>query len=285
MTTKREKGDDPTTKQQLIDDQREANAQMVSATMRAHELADEAEAARARAEENQRELHAVAELREMFIGVVGHDLRTPLGSIVISAGMLLERGHLDDRDLEAVARIIRSSQRMTQMISQLLDLTQARLGGGLPIERKPTDLREVFRNVVEQFEAAILPEVEGDVTGHWDPDRLGQALSNLVRNAIEYATPGTAVSVKASADGADIVVEVSNQGDAIPADLLPVIFEPFRRERQREKSATGNLGLGLYIAHQIVLSHRGALDGRSVGGTTTFVMRLPRGDERGAGGA
>ncbi len=283
MTTKREQDDDPTTKQKLIDDQREANAQMVSATIRAHELADEAEAARDRAEDSQRALNAVAEFRELFIGVVGHDLRTPLGSILISAGMLLQRGRLDDRDAEAVARIIRSSQRMTRMIGQLLDLTQARLGGGLLIERKPTDLRETFRNVVEQFEAAIQPEVEGDVTGNWDQDRLAQALSNLVRNAIEYATPGTAVVVKASADGADLVVEVSNQGDPIPADVLPVIFEPFRRERQREKSATGNLGLGLYIAHQIVLSHGGTLDARSAAGTTTFVMRLPRGDEIGAG--
>ena len=284
MTTKRE-DDDPAAKQKLIDDQREANAQMVSATMRAQDLTDEAVAGRERAEESEHGLRAVAEFREMFIGVVGHDLRNPLGSIVMSAGVLLERGRLDERDAEAVARIIRSSQRMTRMISQLLDLTQARLGGGLLIERKPTDLREVFRNVVEQFEAAILPEVEGDVTGNWDQDRLGQVLSNLVRNAIEYATPGTAVIVKASADGADIVVEVINQGDAIPADVLPVIFEPFRRERQHEKSATGNLGLGLYIARQIVLSHGGTLDAHSADGTTTFVMRLPRGDEGGAGGA
>jgi signal transduction histidine kinase len=275
MTTKPEQGD-PTAKQKLIDDQREANAHMVSATIRAHELADDAAAARERAEESQRELHAVAEFREMFIGVLGHDLRTPLASIVISAGALLQRGHLDDRDADAVARIIRNSQRMTRMISQLLDLTRARLGEGLPIERKPTDLREVFQNVVEQFEVAIQPEIEGDVTGHWDPDRLGQVLSNLMRNAIEYATPGTAVIVKARADGAGIVVDVSNRGDAIPADVLPVIFEPFRRERQREKSATGNLGLGLYIAHQIVLSHGGTLDARSAAGTTTFEMRLPR---------
>src|ERR1019366_6947048 len=123
------------------------------------------------------------------------------GSIVISAGMLLHRGLLDDQDAGAVARIIRSSQRMTRMISQLLDLTQARLGGGLPIERKPTDLRDILRNVVQEFEATIQLEVEGDVTGHWDPDRLGQVVSNLAGNAIEYAAPGTAVIVKAKADG------------------------------------------------------------------------------------
>lgn len=269
--------DDPAAKQRLINDQREANAQMVSATMRAHELTEEAESGRERAEESQRQLHAVAEFREIFIGVVGHDLRGPLGSIVMSAGMLLQRGRLDDQDAASAARIIRSSQRMTRMIHQLLDLTQARFGGGLTIDRKPTDLREVLRNVVEEFEVTIQVDVEGDVTGPWDPDRLGQALFNLARNAIEYAAPGTAVVVKARADGDDLVVDVSNQGDAIAADLLPVIFEPFRRGRRGETSATGKLGLGLYFAHQIVLSHGGALDAHSAGGTTTFVMRLPRG--------
>jgi signal transduction histidine kinase len=97
-----------------------------------------------------------------------------------------------------------------------------------------------------------------------------------VRNAIEYAAPATVVIVKARADGADVVVEISNRGAPIPPDLLPVIFEPFRRAREREKSATGNLGLGLYIARQIVLSHGGTLDAHSADGATTLVMRLPR---------
>jgi signal transduction histidine kinase len=84
------------------------------------------------------------------------------------------------------------------------------------------------------------------------------------------------VIVKARAEGAVVVVETINQGPPIPADVLPFIFEPFRRARQREKSATGNLGLGLYIAHQIVLSHGGTLEGSSADGSTTFVVRLPR---------
>ena len=260
----------------LIVDQREANEQMVRATIRAQELEVEADAAKKRAEERERELRTVAEFREMFIGILGHDLRNPLGSIVVSAALLLRRGHLDAQDAETATRIIRSSQRMKRMITQLLDLTRARLGGGLPIEPKPTDLREVCRNVVEEFEATIQLEVEGDVTGTWDQDRLAEVLSNLAGNALEYAAPGTVVIVKAHTDGAEVVVEISNQGDPIPADVLPFMFEPFRRARQHERSATGNLGLGLYIAHQIVLSHGGALDAHSADGTTTFVMRLPR---------
>ena len=114
------------------------------------------------------------------------------------------------------------------------------------------------------------------MTGTWDSDRLAEALSNLAGNGIEYATPGTAVIVRARADGPDVVVEVCNQGIAIPADVLPFIFEPFRRGNPQEKSANGNLGLGLYIAKQIIIAHDGTLDAHSAGGTTTFAVRLPR---------
>jgi signal transduction histidine kinase len=221
----------------------------------------------------------LAEFREMFIGILGHDLRTPIASISMAAGMLLERGLLDEHDVKTVGRIIRSDQRMADMITQLLDLTRARLGGGLPLERKPTDLREVIRVVVEEFDAPIHVDAIGDLTGFWDIGRLSEVISNLTGNAIQYAARGTSVSVGAYVDQTHVVVEVSNQGDPIPADVLPFIFEPFRRARPLEKSATGNLGLGLYIAHQIVLSHGGTLDGQSADGTTTFVMRLPRGLE------
>jgi signal transduction histidine kinase len=257
-------------------DQREANEHMVNATMRAQELAAEADAARARAERSERELREVAEFREMFIGMLGHDLRNPLGSIVMAAGAMLQRGNLDTRDAETIARIIRASHRITRMITQLLDLTRARLGGGLPIEPTPVDLREICRNVIEELDAPIELEVEGDVTGAWDEGRVAEVLSNLMANAIDYATPGTQVIVKARADGPEVVVEITNQGDPIPADVLPFIFEPFRQGKPRAKLNTGNLGLGLYIAQQIVLAHRGTIAARSAGGTTTFELRLPR---------
>jgi signal transduction histidine kinase len=104
---------------------------------------------------------------------------------------------------------------------------------------------------------------------------LTEALSNIARNAVEHAAPGTAVVVKARGEGPEVVVEVVNQGDPIPQDVLPFIFDPFRQAR-RKRSATGNLGLGLYIANQIVRSGHGTLVAYSVDGTTTFLMRLPR---------
>jgi signal transduction histidine kinase len=214
----------------------------------------------------------LAAFREMFMGILGHDLRNPLASIVMSAAGLLQG---DQRDAERAALIVRGGQRMESMITQLLEFTRARLGGGFPIEATSADLREICRNVAEEFEASIHLELEGDLTGTWDKDRLAQVLSNLVGNAVQYARPGTAVLVKAYVEGPEVVAEIVNEGDPIPADLLPFIFQPFRRAR-RESSPTGNLGLGLYIAHQIALAHGGTLDAHSADGRTTFVMRLPR---------
>lgn len=260
----------------VLVEQREANEHLIRATIQAQDLMLEADAARKRAQDSERELVAVAEFRELFIGIVGHDLRNPLSSIVMAGALLLRRGHLDEQDAKTASRIIRSSQRMTQMITQLLDLTRARLGGGMPIELKPIDLREVCQNVVEEFEAPITLEVDGDMTGNWDEDRLAEVLSNLAGNAIKYAAPETVVVVKAHAHGSEVVVEVINHGEPIPPDVLPFIFQPFRRAEQRSKSPTGSLGLGLYIADQIVRSHGGTLAARSADGTTSFVMRLPR---------
>jgi PAS domain S-box-containing protein len=259
----------------VTDDLREANQHMVSATIRAQESTEKMAAALLRAEESQRELRAIAELRERFIGIVSHDLRNPLGAIALATDVMLHRGRLDGVDQQAVARIVASSARMTRMILQLLDFTRVRLGGGIPLEAKPIDLRDVYRDVVEEFGTAVRLEVEGDVTGSWDPDRLTEALSNIARNAVEHAAPGTPVVARAHVEGAEVVVEISNQGEPIPPELIPFIFDPFRRGK-RDRLAGGNLGLGLYIAKQIALASRGTLDARCGDGETTFVMRLPR---------
>jgi signal transduction histidine kinase len=255
---------------------REANEKMVLTTIGAHELAAEAEAARLQSEEKERDLRVIAEFREMFMGMLGHDLRNPLGSIVMSAAGMLRFGRLNDQDSKAVSRILRASDRMTRMIAQLLDLTRVRLGGGLPLEVKPADLGEICDRVREEFEAKIELDLDGDLSGTWDEDRLAEVISNLVGNAVEYAAPRTPVVITARGDTKEVVVEIKNQGAPIPADVLPFIFDPFRRANQREKSRAGNLGLGLYIAKQIVSAHGGTLEARSADGTTTFEMRLAR---------
>jgi PAS domain S-box-containing protein len=258
----------------LTGDLREANEHMVRATLRAQELTEDVEAALARSEQSERELRAVAEFREMFISIVGHDLRNPLGTIVMN-GEMIAHCRVDDQARLGASRIVASAQRMSRMIVQLLDFARVRLGGGFPLEARPTNLGEVCRSVVQEFGPNVHLDVEGDVAGTWDPDRLAEALSNIAGNAVEHARPGTEVVVRAHPEGAEVVVEITNRGEPIPPELLPFIFEPFRRGKH-EKSSTGNLGLGLYIAKQIVLTSGGTLDARSADGSTTFALRLPR---------
>ena len=170
---------------------------MVGATIRAQEPTETAEAALKVSEDRERELRIVADFREMFLGIVGHDLRNPLATIVMTAEALRLSGHLDALEQRAVARIVASSARMSKMVLQLLDFTRVRLGGGFPIEPRPTDLREMCRSLVEEFGAAVHLDVEGEVTGTWYRNRLAEALSNIAGNAVEHAQAGTTVLVKA----------------------------------------------------------------------------------------
>lgn len=282
MTPEKPHDDEPDTSalsasRQLNVIQREANEQLVGFAIRAQERSEEAEGAKARAELSERDLRALADFREMFIGIVGHDLRNPLMSIAMAAEALVARDRLDDRDRMNVTRIIRSCDRMTRMVTQLLDLTRARLGGGLPLTFVTADLAEIARHVIDEFAGQTVDlEIDGEVTGTWDPDRLAEVLSNLTGNALDHAADGTTVRVAITGTGAEVVVAISNQGDAIPADLLPILFEAFRRGRVRTSTKSSNLGLGLYISSEIMRGHGGSLAASSSDGTTTFVARLPR---------
>ena len=149
----------------LITDQREANENMVHAALHAQDLTLLAEEAKARAERHEDELLKIAELRETFIGILGHDLRNPLSAIILSATSVVDRRNGDPLDRDAAERILRSGHRIKRMIIQLLDLTRARLGGGMPIEVKPADLRPICEHVVEEFQAPIRLDSDGDLTG------------------------------------------------------------------------------------------------------------------------
>ena len=209
------------------DNLREANQQMVKATIQAQELAEQANAARERSERSERELREVAEFRERFIGIVGHDLRNPLSAINMTATSLLQCDRLGEPDKKRVARILRCSQRMTRMISQLLDLTRARLGGGFPLELRTADLGDVCRGVVDEFGGAINLRVDGDLTGTWDPDRLAEVVSNITGNALEHAAPGTRVVVTT------LATFIPAERGAGPR----AVRRPRRRRGGRERSA------------------------------------------------
>lgn len=230
-------------------------------------------------------LRSTVEFRERFLGIVGHDLRNPLNAIGLSARALLLRGVREEREIRAVQRIISSADRMARMIAELLDVTRIRLGDGLPIHTRTIDVCALTRDAIEELEALepgakITLTADGDGTGEWDPDRLTQVVSNLVGNALQHGK--TAAPVRVRVDGRseeEVVLSVHNDGEPIPAELLPDLFEPFRRGTAGPKPshAKDGLGLGLYIVHQIILAHRGTLRAESsVDAGTIIVARLPR---------
>jgi PAS domain S-box-containing protein len=223
------------------------------------------------------------ELRERVLGIIGHDLLNPLSAILMAASTLR-----DDPSLlspaRVASRILSSAHRIESIISDLLDLSQARLGGGIAITRAPTDAHALCRRILEELQAVnpgreIRFTPEGDADGRWDADRLEQVVSNLVSNALQYGPPDAAVNVDSRGTATDWTFSVHNSGDPIPTDVLPHIFDPFKRGRPEAEVSRGrrNLGLGLFIARELVLAHQGTIEVTSTAGQGTwFVVRLPR---------
>jgi signal transduction histidine kinase len=221
--------------------------------------------------------------RDQFLAVLGHDLRNPLGAILMSAGLLTSTRGTEERTVEVAARILSSGGRMQRMVNDLIDLTRTRLGSGIPIAPRRMDLDELAREVLAELRAfhphrRFEYHSEGDLRGVWDPDRLAQVLSNLVGNALQHGEPARPIEVVAREDAEEVVIEVHNDGDAIPRALLANIFEPMVRElRRAEDPGSTSLGLGLHITREIVVAHGGTVMVTSTGTEgTTFSVRLPR---------
>jgi signal transduction histidine kinase len=216
--------------------------------------------------------------RDQFVGILGHDLRSPLGAITAGAALLARAAPDDQRQARVAARILNSAQRMERMIADLLDLTRTRLGGIIPLKAAPTDLHSVCEEVALEVqasypEAVVRVESRGNVTGEWDADRLAQVVSNLVVNAIEHGGK-TPVTLVAAAAGERARLTVHNDGDPIPPHAHASIFEPLARG---PSEATHNLGLGLFIARAIVVAHGGDIRLSSTAESgTTFQVTLPR---------
>ena len=216
-------------------------------------------------------------MSDLFVGVLGHDLRNPLSSIVSGATLLeIEAGDADKTRKRARV-ILDASRRMSRLIQQLLDFALARVKGAIPIEPVNVDLGAVAQQVIVELRGTTSASIEllaqGDVRGVWDTDRIMQVLSNLVGNAVEHGEPGAVVRVALDGTLADqVVLRVENRG-TIPVESRELLFSPFK---PRSQSSRG-IGLGLYIVDQIVRAHRGQLAvDEPEPGTTRFIVTLPR---------
>jgi PAS domain S-box-containing protein len=225
------------------------------------------------------ELSRTVRLNDMFAGILGHDLRGPLSTIVM-AGQVLVGTLADPKAERTIQRVLTSAGRMQQMISQLLDFAQARVDGGIEVDRQTIDVATLARDVIEEVRFArpewpIDLEIEGDANGDYDASRLSQVFSNLVGNAVQHGSRATPLCVRIDGlDPAAIRVEIKNRGTIAP-DVIPILFSPFRSSRCKSTRSEG-LGLGLFITDHIVRAHGGQIEVESAGGTTAFRLHLPR---------
>ena len=219
--------------------------------------------------------------REMFVAILGHDLRTPLGAIMMSAQFILESGELDEPYRELVDRIGKSSRRMNQMVADLLDFSRTRLGDTIPIARADMDVTKMLDDVVAEVAASypdckLEVEASGELHGKWDCHRMTQAVTNLIGNAVQHGADDTPIRVTASGEAEELVIAVHNDGPAIPNELVGRIFQPMKRSGS-DAGDRRHLGLGLYIVDRIVAAHEGRIDvTSSEEHGTTFTVRLPR---------
>ncbi|MGH8200225.1 MAG: PAS domain-containing sensor histidine kinase [Steroidobacteraceae bacterium] len=233
----------------------------------------------AQQQHNQEQLTLARDFEKWVLAIVGHDIRDPLNAIQLATRGLMYAGGSSGLVKKNAEIVTRGVNRIQHIVADLLDLSRVRQGGGIPIEPRPSDLRAMCQQIIEELKGMagdrnITFDCERDVYGAWDEHRILQAISNLTSNAVQHGTPGSAVRLRLTGDAQRVVVEVRNEG-AIPNELLPRIFEPFRSGRHHGKRGDG-LGLGLFIAKEIARAHGGDLELDSSDGTTIFRLVLPR---------
>ena len=222
--------------------------------------------------------------KEMFLAMLGHDLRTPLGVIIGSAYGIVNTKNLPDTVLKKASLVLNTGQRMNALVGDLLDFTRSRLGRGIPIVRADMDIAKVSRQTVEEM-AALHPQrvvnfkATGELQGQWDSARVSQALSNVINNAVQHGSDKSPINVTLRGDADEVVLAVQNRGPVIPANEFDKIFDPMHRiEGDKPVAPRDNLGLGLYITERIVAAHGGTIGVESSEEKgTTFTMHLPKG--------
>lgn len=223
--------------------------------------------------------------KERFLAILGHDLRTPLGAIITSTKFMLdttgETGELGEPYLTLVTRIGSSAGRMNNMVADLLDFTRTRFGDSIPIVRAEMDVNKLVHDVAMEMcamypKSTIQVETSGELHGQWDADRLAQALTNLLGNAVQHGSDKSPIKVVACGDANEVLISVQNEGPVIPSEEFGEIFEAVKQARPGVVP-DDHLGLGLYIVDKIVAAHDGSVDVVSTKAAgTTFTVHLPR---------
>lgn len=233
----------------------------------------------------QKRMEAEATARAAFerqlIGIVSHDLRNPLTAIMVTAASF-RRHVVGEQQQRWLSRIQLAAERASRMIADLLDLTQARQGRGIPIRRERVNLHALVQEVVDEVRASnpsrhIDVMQTGDGEGDWDAGRLSQVIANLLGNALQYSLQDMPVRVRSVGAETSVSLEVHNLGTPIPPEQLTRIFEPMERGSELMDHSGRSVGLGLYIVRQVIRAHEGTVSVESSAAEgTTFTVRLPR---------
>lgn len=219
--------------------------------------------------------------RDTFTAILGHDLRSPLGAILMSAHNVASHD-IPEPAMRAVETIQRSGKQMQVLIRDLLDFAGTRLGREMPMRPEESSLIETCHAAMAELMAshpsrAFEFEHEGDLRGYFDPARIGQALSNLLNNAINHGESSHPVSLRARSEPQELVVDVTNIGKTIPPDALQAIMDdPIARVHLPGSEGSSGLGLGIYIAQQVAKAHGGSVTAESQDNETRFSLRLPK---------
>lgn len=224
----------------------------------------------------------IRQSKERFLAVLGHDLRTPLGAIVVSASFMVETSDLVEPHRTLAARIANSARRMSQMVADLIDFTRTGFGDDIPIVRAEMDVTHMVHNVVSEVASAypdttVEIETSGVLHGQWDVHRLTQALTNVLGNAVQHGRDNAPIRVSAHGTPKEVVISVQNEGPVIPTAQLGQIFRAGTQAAPDGARDSNHLGLGLFIVDKIVKAHGGSIDVRSSEEPgTTFTVHLPR---------
>jgi Signal transduction histidine kinase len=225
----------------------------------------------------------VSRARNLLLGMLSHDLRSPLQTIQMTA-RALQRLHVNADVDHAAELLVRSGARMKRLVDEQIDFSRIELGLGLGVKPLVIDLGSVCNEELEHIRAAHADhaldlEVTGDCSGAWDSGRVQQMLNNLVVNAVQYGEPEGPIHVTLHGAASDVCLTVANAGEAIDGETLARIFEPMRRGKTGVVRHDSGLGLGLYIAQEIAKAHGGAIAAESKGRQTVFTVVLPKGPQ------